>query len=127
MRGALCEGSLYFQPLPRPISFTFFRALQVKKQLDQKPNLLTHRAGAMAQSKLSHIFDMPATKRRVPGQDGELHRGEPVDGKELGAAWDPTKLDPRLFKAIRIFGSLALEKGGVLSLPCLFTNRALLS
>ncbi len=88
----------------------------MKKQLDQKPNLLTHRAGAMAQSKLNHIFDLPATKSRVPGEDGELPRGEPIDDKKLGAAWDPTKLDPRLFRAIRIFAKISVEKGGGLSL-----------
>ena len=57
----------------------------------------------------------------VPVGDGLLGRvvntlGEPIDGKKLGAAWDPTKLDPRLFRAIRIFAKISVEKGGGLSL-----------
>jgi len=67
----------------------------------------------MAQSMLNHIFDLPAKKSRVLGEDGELPRGEPADDKKLGAAWDPKKLDPRLFKAIRIFGEIEIKRGGL--------------
>ena len=72
------------------------------------------RAAALTETRISHFFDLPATKRRQPGENEKLPRGEPVDGEELGAAWDPKKLDPRLFKAIRIYGHSAIEKGRML-------------
>ena len=40
-----------------------------------------------------------------------------MDGEKFGAAWDPKKLDPRLFKAICIYGLCAIEKGGCCCMP----------
>lgn len=82
-----------------------------------KANMQVFKAAALTETRISHFFDLPATKPRQPGEDGELPRGEPVDGEELGAAWDPKKLDPRLFKAIRIYGLCAIEKGGCCCMP----------
>jgi hypothetical protein len=86
----------------------------VKQAKQLKANMQVFRAAALTETRISHFFDLPATKRRQPGENGELPRGEPMDGEELGAAWDPKKLDPRLFKAIRIYGHSAIEKGRML-------------
>ena len=93
-----------------------------------KANMQVFKAAALTETRISHFFELPATKRRQPGENGELPLGEPMDGEELGAAWDPKKLDPRLFKAIRIYGHSAIEKGRMLLFALhSLTSRALLT
>ena len=79
------------------------------------------RAASRTMARINHIFDLPATQKRVVGEDGELPEGKPEDGAKVGAAWDASKLHPTLFKAFRIYGQLALKKGK----SCIRSKRAL--
>ena len=74
------------------------------------PNLDVDRVGDQTCATMNHLFDLPATARpkgggRWPAQPG------PVEGEELGAAFNESKLPRPLLHAIQEFSQRALKKG----------------
>ena len=86
----------------------------MKKHVDRYPNMNVDTTGHMTCTTMNHFFDYPPHRKTPRGE--KLRPRGPCEGEELGAAFDPEKLAPELYEAIKEYARAALRKGNLLSL-----------